>query len=265
MGQFMNVKEAWSVYDTILVCSNFYGQETSVNGWFTSFALFGSTQEHRFFKTRTEATANLAYCNQQSSDAMEYPFIAFTMGVTFFAPTPNIAGTQNPRGGENAIENFDPGFAHFWTYDLPRHCSISFKTNQDVRAEVNCYGAPPGYGPMGSGCAFELSEQVLAPPPIEPLFKQHAQMNFYGTQGVPILQNRFKFPEPIEIAKNSVIEGILNLSEYAINILTSVNGPVSYAFQNATAAGQTFFPQRFGVQFSLFGYREIQQRGQYHI
>jgi len=262
-SQVANVKESWALYDTILICPTFYGAENGVRGWFTTLAAFGAVQEHRFFKARTEATATLPYNNLQSEDSMDFPFVAYNMGITFFAPASNIQGIATEEDVANLINQLNPAISHFWTFDLPRHCSISFKTNQDVRAEVTCYGAPPGYGPMGGGCAFELTPPLVGPP-IEPLYKQHAQMNFYGTQGVPIATNRFKFPEPIEIAKNSVIEGTLNLSEYARYILTGVAGPTNYAFQN-TDVGCTFFPQRFGVQFSLHGYRLIQQRGQYHI
>ena len=261
-----NVMESWALYDTILICNHFYGAEQTVRGWYTTFAGFAAQVDHKFFKVRNEATAGLPYCNLQSADSMDYPFLAYSMGISFFAPAPNIAGEATPGDGiAGRIAFPDPAFAHFFLFDLPRHCSVQFKTNQDVRAECTAYAAPPGYGPMGGGAAFQMTESD-AGPPIVPGYKQHAQMNFYGTQGVPVLTNRFKFPKPVEIAKNSVIEATLSLSEYARYALALALGPQNYAFQNLSAIDvQDFFPQRFGIQFSLVGMRLIQQRGQYHV
>jgi len=261
-----SVIEAATLYDTILVSRLFYGQEQSVRGWFSTFAAMAASPDIRFFKVRTEGTAGLPYCNQQSADSMDFPFMAYSMGVTFFAPASNMMGetkyhTPDGSGLTNAA-NVDPGVPHFWTFDLPRHAAIALKTNQDVRTEVTAYACPPGYGPMGGGAALEI------PLPAQgvTLYRQHAQLNTFGTQGVPVLTNRFKFPAPIVIPKNATIEGVLYLSTYARTVLAGLSGPLDYLFQ----AGDTMvqvekFPMRFGVQMSLMGYRLVQQRGQYHV
>jgi hypothetical protein len=260
--QATNVKESWAIYDTICICPTFYGPETSVRGWFTAFNQMATQSEHKFFKVRTEATAGLAYCNQQSSDSMDFPFLCYTAGLTIFGPSPNICGLPGGPEGVTRLTAVDPGAAHTLCYDLPEHISISFKTNQDTRFELTGYACPPGYGPTGGGAAFQITAAGLG----VPMYGQHAQMNSFGTQGVPILTNRFKLPSPIEIAKNSVIEGTLYLSEYARYLLANIFGPSNYAFQQIGGGigDPSLFPQRYGFQMSLFGMRLVQQRGQYH-
>lgn len=260
-----NVIESAAIYDTILVSSTYYGQEQTVRGWFQTFAALAASPDIRFFKVRTEGVAGLAYNNQQSADSMDTPFMAYSMGLTFFSPASNMMGKTkaNPINGADEIVPYDldPAKPHFWTFDLARHAAISFKTNQDVRAEVTAMACPPGYGPMGGGAAFEIHSYAAG----EALYRQHPQINSYGTQGVPVIENRFRFPVPIAIPKNATIEGLLHLSTYARNVLAGWTGPDNYLFQ----AGETnivvnTFPMRFGIQFSLFGYRLVQLRGQYY-
>lgn len=265
----MNVVESAPLYDTILVCSDYYGQEAAVNGWYTTFGLFAQARDYKFMKSRTEGTAGLPYCNMQSADSMPYPFYAYTMGITFFAPSSNIIGSTkyhspNGGGGETWPYAVDPIIPHFWQFDLPRHAAIIFRTNQDVRAENTCYTCPPGYGPMGGGAAFEINtyDDVTG----FAAYKQHAALNTFGTQGVPVLHNRFKFPKPIAIPKNATIEGELVLSKYARDCLADMIGPFEYLFSNVDLTTIVEkFPMRFGIQFSLFGLRMVQQRGQYHV
>lgn len=259
----MNVAESFPLYDTILICSTFYGQEANVRGWFTTFANFAAQEEHHFFTVRNESLASLPYCNLQSADSMDYAFLAYSMGIRFFGPASNIQGDEiAPNGNTGYITNLDANVGHFFQYDLPRHCSISLKVQQDTRVELNAMLCPPGYGPTGGGAALEITQ--LTPPAVDQ-YRQHAQLNMFGTQGVPLGTNRFKFPEPIGIPRSGIIEGVLKLSEYARYILSNVYGPRSIYFQDAGAVtANTLFPARFGITLSLYGKRLVQQRGQYH-
>jgi len=261
-----NVVEAAALYDTILVCNKYYGSEINVRGWYTSFAAFAAAQDMRFFKVRTEGTAGLPYTNQQSADSMEFPFMAYSMGLAFFAPASNMMGNAYEEdmdgAGDTVAAGLNPGIPHFWQFDLPSHAAIALKTNQDVRAEVTAYACPPGYGPMGGGAAFEMDTTGEG----GSLYLAHAQINSFGTQGVPVLSNRFRFPVPIAIPKNATIEGLLYLSAYARDVIGSWRGPDHYLF-NMPGNDDIYvkeFPMRFGIQMSLFGYRLVQQRGQYH-
>jgi len=257
----MNVAESFPIYDTLLLCSTFYGQEQNVRGWYTTFAAFAAQEEHHFFTVRNEALASLPYCNLQSADSMDYPYLAYSMGLRFFGPSTNIQGERIPPNGDTGyITTLDSAIGHFFQYDLPRHCSISLKVQQDTRVEVTGYCCPPGYGPSGGGAAFEITQLI---PPAEDQYRQHAQLNMFGTQGVSVITNRFKFPSPIGIPRNGNIEGVLKLSEYARYVLIAVLGPSNMFFTSEGADVTDTFPARFGIQLSLFGKRLVQQRGQY--
>jgi len=263
--KFANVAESASIYDSILVCRQFYGSENNVAGWFSKFDDFAKQETHSFFKARTESIANAAYCNQQNADSMDFAFLAYSMGITFWAPATGLLGEAYELidGGPGCIAKTDPVIGHLWAFDLPRHVGLQFKVNQDIRAEATCYAAPPGYGPTGGGAASMPQTQIgLLPSNNLPT------INFAGTQGIPVLNNRFKFPEPLGIPRTATIEGIIQVSEIGRYLMEGVYGPRDIVFQTDSLAGGPpweFFPSRFAIQFSLFGKRLVQQRGQYHV
>src|SRR4030065_635809 len=70
---------------------------------------------------------------------------------------------------------------------------------------------------------------------------------------------------------NTSIEANIYISTYARDIMNNLVGPLDWVLPTAEQATQPpaqgdFFtvPTRYGIQVSLFGYREVQQRGQYH-
>jgi hypothetical protein len=260
-----NVVESAALFDSIVICPVFYGQEARVPGWFTTFALFAVAREHKFFKSRTSATANDAYTNMESSDSLTYPFVAYSMGLSFHAPASNITAKEHIHGGLPYAP--DPVPPHVFQFDLPNHAAVSFKTNQDTRAEVQAYACPPGYGPIGGGAALEQNYIRGINGDGRKPFKARAAIQTIGTQGVPIISNRFPFPEPLPIPKNASIEGQLHISDYARDLLMALAGPYSFVFQTPTEATNpaALFPMRYVITLSLFGKRLVQQRGQYHV
>lgn len=256
--KYANVVEAWPLYDTIVICKEFYGQEQTAGGWFTTFVNFAAQETHSFFKTRTEGIAGLQYTNQQSSDSMDFAFIADSIGVAVIAPAPDRQGDAGqPEGIAGDLVDVDDLISHWFASDLPRHMGIQLKVQQDIRAEINCMDCPPGYGSIGSGTAYPMQSPL-----------GHGDMSFMTNavvQGVPLLANRYPLPAPIGIPRTATIEGILHVSEYARNVLSGTYGPRDFAFNTQNGlAPYTFFPARYMLQFSLIGQRLVQQRGQYH-
>ena len=256
----VNVKEAWAIYDTICICSQFYGNEASINGWYPSFAAFGAEQEHIFFKNRTAAQASLAYTNMNNADSMDFAFVADSIGLQISAPAPNIEGVINGGDGVSGEVKWpDSLCGHVFSHDLPYHMGCEFVTQQDIRLQNTCYATPPGYGAMTSGVAYPQDDGTS--------LAAYGQLPFSGmvvNQGVPLLKNRFPFPEPIGIPRTSTIEVRLKLSEIAREYLTSMLGPRDYVFNSADGlAPYSFFPKRYMIQASLIGTRMVQQRGQY--
>ncbi len=256
--KYANVVEAWPLYDTIIVCRQFFGQEQSVNGWFSSFVTFGAQETHSFFKVRTEGTAGLQYTNQQSSDSMDFAFIADSIGIAIQAPAPDRQGDSGaPDGTAGDLVFADDMISHWFASELPRHMAIQLKVQQDIRAEVNCMDCPPGYGALGSGTSFPMQGPLG--------FGDIPFMTNSVVQGVPLLSNRYPLPSPIGIPRTATIEGILHISEYGRNILANTYGPRDFQFNTQEGTPPyTYFPARYMIQFSLLGQRLVQQRGQYH-
>jgi hypothetical protein len=258
---YMNVTEAYPIYDTVNICKTFYGKEKTLTGWYTTFRDFAADEKHTFFKSRTAGNSHLAYCNQDSADNVDFVFKAFSFGVRFFAPVMPDAVNSIVVSPTNMHESVPA----WWLFDLPKHCGIDFRVQQDVIVENTCLATPAGYGPRGGGGAQPATD-ITAPFPNQTPWKVVT-----GTIGDPIIDNRFPFPEPISIARNTSIEANLYISGYARDIMKAMNGPLDWVLPTAEQATQPpaqgdYFsvPTRYGIQVSLFGYREVQQRGQYH-
>lgn len=257
---FQNVAESWELHDSVVICNHFYGQEQTTPGWFRTVDDFVSQETHSFFKSRTEAMAGAAYTNQQSADNMDFAFVCYSIGVTFFAPS--VSPLCRYDGELERMTGIDAVLAPLFTFDFPRHAALQFKTNQDVRMEAPCYAVPPGYGPIGGGASSELEADTAS------YTHQFPTLVFAGTQGIPVLRNRFKLPVPIGIPRTATIEAVLFISEYGRYLLSGVYGPSYIPFETAeypNPSSRKYHPARFGVQVSLLGKRLVQQRGQYHV
>ena len=262
----MNVAESWPVFDTICLCNTFYGSETRELGWFNTFQQFSENETHSFYKSRTIGSIGQQYTNKNTVDTMDFAYHAYSFGVSFWAPGVRTLGKL--EAGELTFR--DNGSAHWWETELPSHCAIQLKVQQDIVAEIPAMMASPGYGPAGSGASFAHDDilGVVAPvnavnPPV---------MNMAVSQGVPDLRNRFRFPKTIKIPRTATIEAILTVSDVARGVLSAfgdntVEGPQNYIFVDSVAdAVPTYseFPSRYGITVSLLGKRVVQQRGQYH-
>ena len=250
----MNVLEPWTIYDSIVISSQMYGNEANVQGWFTSFQAFGQQQEHRFFKSRNEAMCGLAYNNMQSQDRADFGFHALSIGLAFQGPSQpwdkHVAGEFTPPPGIN--------IPNFFQFDLPNHVGVEFRLAQDVRLDASPYHMPPGYGPRVSG----VSQGLDAPTSWE----GYTSAVVVGTQGEPTKDNRFYFKSEIAIPRNETFEVRLTLSEYARNILGQFTGPWSYLWGvplggEVPGIQESRFPTRYVIQCAIHGLREVQQRG----
>lgn len=258
MTDKVNVAETWSIYDTILVSNTFFGAEQNINTWYSSFANFSRPERHFFFKNRTKGTAGLPYTNRNNADTMDFAFVAFTWGISFFGPSVGVQGLASlPDGVVGDVSQFDPYSTIYWQSELPNQSAIQLKIQQDIVAELPCSQCMPGYGPSGGGgAAFEL--------PTPPDNQSIPMMNNVITQGSPFHTNRWRFPSPLGIPRTASIEGILDMSQYARDALAAMNGPFGIAFnQDSGAPPFHFLTARFGIQLALHGVRMVQQRGQY--
>lgn len=290
MPQFLNAQEPWELHDTLCICANRYGSEPAA-GFFTTFNAFSANERHLFFKNRSVGNTHLAYNNQQAMDRADFVFHAFSIGVHFFGPcTPVLFEVDDQEPNNIDTAQITPQtYQSFWIHTLPRHCGLEFSVGQDVKLSCNSLMAAPGYGPSISGVGAGLDglsgitalSVYNAGPPIAvtttatPNYVQVPEIIYSGTQGLPEKRARFQFgtqrePSPIAIPRGEIIEVKLTLSEYARRILALFPGPGSYLLQKYVLHGEldpteaVTFPSRFGIQVSLYGVREVQQRGQLH-
>jgi hypothetical protein len=271
-----NVMEPWTIYDSIVICRQFYGNELTVPGWFNSFQNFGNQQLHRFFKSRNEAGCSLAYNNMQSQDRADFAFHVISMGVYFAGP---VTPLENIGATEDVPLHFNPAMSSYFMFDLPNQAAFSFKMGQDVRLDASGYHVPPGYGPRMSGFTQGrdvLTGELLAvgTPPVSTYTEAEAnptlsQATMIGTQGEPTNSNRFYFNNHIEIPRGETFEVTMSLTEHTRRILANTSGPLDYAWLTATGgevprSQVVRFPTRYVITCALHGLREVQQRGQLH-
>lgn len=261
MKPYTNVAESYPLYDSVIVCSELYGKERALPGWFNNFRDFAANERHTFFKSRTIGNSHQAYCNLDSADNVDFVYKCYSIGVRFWGPvSPDTINriTGSPYGmNENVLP--------FWLFDLPKHCGFDFKVQQDTIVENTCLATPPGYGPRIGGGAQPATE-TEAPYPNQTPWKI-----ITGTNGEPVINNRFTFPSPISIPRNATIEANIYPAHYARYMMENLDGPESAVLPVEEANNQPgldadyfLIPNRFGITVSLYGYREVQQRGQYH-
>jgi len=256
--KYANVREPWAIHDTIKICKTLYGSENQI-GFFTTFAGFAQREKQLFFKNRSEGNTHLAYNNQQAVDRTDFVFHIFSVGVHFFAPISPL-DMQDDQGTAGFCQDAMPAF---WTMDLPNHCAATLRIGQDDKLEANAAMLIPGYGPnfSGAGTAVQdLGGEGDAMP----------ELVWAATQGVPGRRSRFFTavdkkgnPKPISVPRNDIIEMSLEVSEFARGFLNAAGGPGYYWFGLPTD-NTYIFPTAYGVQCSLYGFREVQQRGQLH-
>lgn len=257
MKGFLNVHEAQTLYDSVLVSPNIDKWDFS-DGWFTTFANLGAANDIPFFNVRNR-NHGLPYNNQDTRDQTAYGMKIYSIGISFFAP--QIA-TQ-------VIENQTITFATeeihsaIWEADLPRHVGAILRINQDERLKIQSCMAPPGYGPfggaMGHGEPAQWSTDIADVPSV---------MKGATSQSMPELTNRWPFPIPLAVPRRAAISVELKFSEYARQLLQFMTGPHSVPFlQDAGDGTYDYLLSNyacFGIQVSMQVERMVQQRGQYH-
>ena len=295
-----NVSEIYPVYDSVIVSQFLHGAEARTPGWYGAsiatpvarpMETFASKERHSFFKERTEGNSDLAYCNLQSADQMDFAYRLYSIGVRYWGPISGWEATPDgvdSSGGMSGFTARDPlalnsFLAHWWKTDLPRHCGFEFKVEQDVLAEGGSITFPPGHGVMASGSSWSdpvTPAQLVYPELVTEADQliQYPQMISIVNQGIPVMGNRFNLKNPIEIPKGALIEAAIILSPYARYVLADVMGPLFYQFQRVPPRAHvrsngppvvyeenelTWFGTRYGITVSLIGERLVQQRGQY--
>lgn len=246
---FENVNESWVMYDTVLV-GGYVNTLSNHDGYFPSWGIMGGSNSIPFFNVRNR-NHGLAYNNQDTRDQLPYVFKIYSIGVSFFGPS-----TTTYRDNAGVPFGAQRTELDCWESEIPKHTSLTLTTNQDDRLKIASLITPPGYGMMVSGVAQGDIEADYAYPAV-------TKASF--SQGMPELTNKWGFRNPIEVPRRANLSVRLDISEYGRELLQAMPGPFLQPFMALVDDGTYVFKWGMcGVQVTIGGIREVQQRGQYH-
>lgn len=245
----MNAVEAWPLYDTVQIG---IGQGSVANAaWYESFAELGNETEIPFFNQRNRAGVGPAYCNFDSSEHMSFGYVAYAMGVQFKIPT--IADLNSTYPG---LATQDPTGKYVTFADMLKHSSFRFQVSQDEKILANCMTLPGGGGSTGVYNGISATNPLL-----------NSGIFHNLSNGAAKITNMFKFAEPIHMPRNVNVNGTLQFSNYARNILQQLQGPGYTPLQVNDGTGEITdwaVPAICQLRVRLFGRREVQQRNNLH-
>lgn len=249
---YMNVKEKWFYYDTILISPWVATLSHPIPGWYSSFANLSTSDSLTFFNSRNKAIG-LAYNNQEARDQLPFALVAETLSIGFFAPSAaTLYGTPcvaRPVKGRVDL------LSSWWENEVPQHSSAVFKTNQDERLKINCAMIPASYGPVGNAMGQGDTSVIHG----------HSGTVNAGGMGTSHLKYRWEFSAGgIGIPKRATMSVELRFTEWVKSWMATLWGPGNTEF--ATAPNPTYVnvPSVFAIQCMVTGRRQVQQRGEYH-
>lgn len=236
----VNVTEAWCLYDTLQIRKD----AKDVEGY-TTYRALSALEEVPFFTTRNRSEVGLAYTNKDSKEALPFAFHIYSLGVSFVAAPPlaKLPEGEIPPTAEQIAE-WDSG--RIFEAIMFRHCGVTVKVREDERLAHTVELAPPGTG----GFFYTAG----AAPSMVQAFNQ----------GWPDLANRWKFPEPIRVPRNTIVKADLRFSGYAKTVLNRMVGPGDMDLYNSETQAKIAVPRCSMIRVSLIGKREVQQRGELH-
>jgi hypothetical protein len=254
MGQqFMNVREKWFYYDTILVSPWVALLSHPIPGWFSSFAQIATADSLTFFNARNKAIG-LSYNNQEARDQLPFALVAETVSLGFFGPaTSSLYGTPCTAQPVKGRVDFLPAWGET---EVPQHTSCVFKTNQDERLKINCAMVPPSYGPVGTAIGQGDTSATIN--------GQSASTDTAG-MGTAHLKYRWEFAAGgIGIPRRATMSVEIRFTEWVKAWLAGLWGPGNVEFATAPTPTYVQIPSAFMIQCMVTGRREVQQRGEYH-
>lgn len=254
-GEFMNVSERYTLYDTIAVLHDLTDLSKQPPGWYPTFAAFGSAAEHTFFNSRNNGNCDDAYTNVETRDQTAYAFLCESIGLSFWC-SPYL-----PNEYEVASEDYVSRMIlppALWQSILPYECSLTLRVQEDDKLKANALMLSPGYGPVGGGFgnAGGATAAVVTSPTYPDITAQ--------TQGVASPQALFRFPTVMKIPRRASLCAYLRISPYGRAMLAAFPGAGSTQVWDTDYQTLILKSVMFGVTCTLNGARLVQQRGELH-
>lgn len=254
-GELLNVGEAFTLTDTVIISEHVDSLSTPVPGWFSTFALAGAANSFPFFNVRNSAICDEAWNNQDTRDTAAFGMRILSIAIRWLIPmigNPSI----HAAGAPYEIEKYEQ--PALWSSLMPFNSAIIFRVQQDEKLKAQCAMITAGMGPVtdGYGQGGETAGWL-----------EHLSVNAYCNSGEVHQKNKFPFPEVIDIPRRASVNAEIIFSDYARDMMQNMQGPGSISFYNQAGSFQTStaaIPAVFGVQVEIKGQRLVQQRGQLH-
>lgn len=249
-GEFYNVGERYTLYDTIAIVGNLTSFAKQPPGWFATFAAFGAGVNHSFFNVRNRGNCEDCYCNLDARDQLSFAFQLESIGAAWWGTTYATQAEQGTPAERNHLPS------PLWQCELPMNSSLTLRVQQDDKLKINGLMASPGYGPTGGGYANYMNNDAS-------LGDNHQPNYMAQTQGSPDPRAAFPLPNKIAIPRRANIQVELSMTEYARAMMQWLHGPGEIPYLN-TSLSTVAFDVMFGITVSLNGRRLVQQRGALH-
>lgn len=224
------------MYDTVLIGLT-EAEAAKYPGGFTSFTAMAAVDEIPFLNIRNSSEAGLSYTNISSKDKTPWLYYIDSFGMRWIYPTPNV----NTSSEHSAVI----ASAKLFMQEIIDHCYFQFSVREDIRLTIKPAMMQAGFGPTG----FMIGNST--------------QNSFFAetiTNGNPNMNNRWRNVETaMTIPRDTPIHGALRFSEYGKALLRQLNTVAGFDF-----IGEEPFQALARIELSLFGLREVQQRGEYH-
>lgn len=245
-GEFYNVGEQFTLYDTIAVRNSLDSLSKVPQGWYATFALFAGATNHSFFNVRNSASCDAAYCNLDARDQTSFAFQAESISCSFWGSGfyQSVSGTYTRLWYPNA----------WWQAKLPYETSLTLRVQQDDKTKLNAMMASAGYGPVSGGWGQQGAATGVT-----------TQAPGIGSlnQGIASPRARYRFPNVINIPRRASISAEISFTAHGRAVIAALPGPGTQPY---IAAGPQVaqYPAMFGITCALHGRRLVQQRGALH-
>jgi hypothetical protein len=240
-----NVLEYWPLYDSFWISfqlAQFYPDA----GWLRAYFQLANFGKIQFFNTRTRSEVGLAYNNFDTKKHLPFAYHVHSIGIEICFIVSMMHSDFETKSHIIGVNDLD--FANI----VANHSSFSFYVGRDEKLVSATSLLPAGMGTAGDMDDAGTTLHV------------HNWVNVQNN-GIVSLTNRYEFPEPILIPRNELIRGELDFSNYALESFAKMpEGP----FWQKTAPPPVRFVDHstpVGIRASLYGVREVQQRGQLHF
>ncbi|TPV95537.1 MAG: hypothetical protein B7733_09430 [Myxococcales bacterium FL481] len=229
----IRAEEQWERVDSVVIGK---GASTRSRGWFETWPDFAEANELQWFSGRDTAVGP-AYTNQQT-ERTDWAQDIYHISVQMIAP-PGIADLET-----------NPNDALIMPLLFQQQLATQLALSVILADSDQVASAPADHFPGGFGTSYPLVSSSATP------------TTFAGNNGEPVVQNTWKFPEPIMLAAKAKITIRGQIDSPIRGLLAGLTGPGEKNVPTGNPQ-QPFrkMPNWYTIKITLRGPRYLQLRG----